>query len=105
MPVQIGHILYSGIMPWLVYDGTAGAMLAPMIFAMLVLLGAVFLLAVFVITQARLGPVSSTLISPCFTDVQVCALKIVVDGMNLLVMLPRAINLLLGLCLSTYFCL
>ena len=52
MPVQIGHILYSGIMPWLVYDGTAGTMLAPVIFAMLVLLGAVLLLTIFVATQA-----------------------------------------------------
>ena len=52
MPMQIGHILYSGIMPWLVYDGTAGTMLAPVIFAMLVLLGAVLLLTIFVATQA-----------------------------------------------------
>ena len=59
--VQIGHILYSGIMPWLVYDGTAGAMLAPVIFAMLVLLGAVILLTIFIATQASFGPVCSML--------------------------------------------
>ena len=51
--MQIGHILYSGIMPWLVYDGTAGTMLAPVVFAMLVLLTALVLLATFVGTQAR----------------------------------------------------
>ena len=73
MPVQIGHILYSGIMPWLVYDGTAGAMLAPVIFAMLVLLGAVFLLAVFVTTQASAGPACSMLMSPSLTDAHIYA--------------------------------
>lgn len=61
--MQIGHILYSGILPWLVYDGTAGAMLAPVIFAMLTLLAAVLLLAIFVATQASIGPVFTALIA------------------------------------------
>ena len=52
--MQIGHILYSGIMPWLVYDGRAGTMLAPVVFAMLVLLTALVLLAIFVGTQASI---------------------------------------------------
>lgn len=50
--MQIGHLLYSGIMPWLVADGTAGTMLAPVVFAMLMLLGAVILLVLYVATQA-----------------------------------------------------
>lgn len=70
MPVQIGHILYSGIMPWLVYDGTAGTMLAPVIFAMLVLLGAAFLLAIYLATQASVGPACSPLMSTFLTDVK-----------------------------------
>lgn len=41
-------------MPWLVYDGTAGTMLAPVVFAMLVLLTALVLLAIFVGTQASI---------------------------------------------------
>ena len=57
VPMQIGHILYSGIMPWLVYDGAAGDMLAPVIFAMLILVGAVLILAIFVGTQASTLPV------------------------------------------------
>ena len=55
--MQIGHMLYSGILPWLVYDGRAGAMLAPVIFAMLTVLGAVVLLAIFVATQVSIRPV------------------------------------------------
>ena len=60
--MQIGHILYSGIMPWLVADGTAGTMVAPIVFAMLMLLGAVILLALYVATQA----------SPCLRADRMC---------------------------------
>jgi hypothetical protein len=48
--LQTAHILYSGIMPWLVADGMAGAILAPVVFAMLTLLGAITLLALYVAT-------------------------------------------------------
>ncbi len=53
--MQVGHILYSGILPWLVYDGRAGAMLAPVIFAILTILAAVLLLAIFIATQASMA--------------------------------------------------
>ena len=51
--VQIGHIMFSGIVPWLADEGEAGSMLAPVIFAVLVLVGAVVLLGIYCATQAR----------------------------------------------------
>ena len=51
--VQIGHIMFSGIVPWLADKGEAGTMLAPAIFAMLVLVGAIVVLGIYCATQAR----------------------------------------------------
>ena len=51
--VQIGHIMYSGIVPWLADEGEAGTMLAPVIFAMLILGGAIVVLGIYCATQAR----------------------------------------------------
>ena len=51
--LQIGNMMYTEGSPWKADGGAAGAMLAPVAFAMLALLGAVVLLAVFLAMQVR----------------------------------------------------
>ena len=51
--LQIGRMMYMEGSPWKADGGAAGAMLAPVAFAMLALLGAVVLLALFLALQVR----------------------------------------------------
>lgn len=49
--MQIGQIMYTTPLPWRTDESVAGTMLAPVLFAMLTLLSAVILLALYLILQ------------------------------------------------------
>ena len=51
--LQIGQIMHTTPLPWRMDESVAGIMLAPVLFAMLTLLCAVILLALYLILQVK----------------------------------------------------
>ncbi len=51
--LQIGQIMHTNPKPWRVDASMAGTMLAPVLFAMLIVLASVILLALYLVLQVR----------------------------------------------------